>query len=97
MPEIANKNQMKFITIFATLVSMKLSLVFGDLIGYNRLSGSVNRAVQRQYRRSISEPKSAWDQYVAHFGKTKSRQALQELIKLKRKQYRQSNKHVLFW
>ena len=84
---------MKFLKSLVSFVL--LSSVSGDLIGWNRLSGSVTRNSNVLNRINISKPMPILDQYINHFGKN-SRVELQYLLRSKRiETTRWRNKKVL--
>ena len=72
---------MNAINLFTIIVLICFS-VDADLIGWNRLSGSVSRSekvVSMVKSGGISSP---LEQYIKHFAKTRSYKELKELIKL---------------
>ena len=89
---------MNAINFFKIIALICLS-VDADLIGWNRLSGSVSRSTKMVSMVKLGGTKSPLDQYIKHFGKTRSQKALKELIKLKLRQNKLYNdsKHTLFW
>ena len=90
---------MNAINLFTIIALICFSSVDADLVGWNRLSGSVLRSQKVVSMVKTGGTTSPLDQYIKYFGKTRSHKALKELIKLKRmdnKLYADS-KHTLFW
>ena len=89
---------MNAINLFIIIALICFS-VDADLIGWNRMSGSVSRSKKVVSMIKSGGPASPLDQYIKHFGKTRSYKALKELIKLKRMENKLYNdsKHTLFW
>lgn len=89
---------MNAINLFTIIILMCFS-VDADLVGWNRLSGSVSRSKKVVSMVKSGGIASPLDQYIKHFGKTRSHKALKELIKLKRMENKLYNdsKHTLFW
>ena len=90
---------MNFSSLFVILAIIG-SLVDADLVGWNRLSGSVSRSQKViSMVKSGGRPASTLDQYIQHFGATKSYKALKKLIRIKQMENKMYNKNkdVLFW
>ena len=90
---------MNAINLFTIIALICFSSVDADLVGWNRLSGSVSRSKKVVSMVQSGGIASPLDQYIKHFGKTRSHKALKELIKLKRmeNQLYNDSKHTLFW
>jgi len=89
---------MNAINLF-TIIALMCSSVGADLVGWNRLSGSVSRSKKVVSMVKSDGTASPLDQYIKHFGKTRSHIALKELIRIKRMESKLYNdsKHTLFW
>ena len=89
---------MNFTSLF-TIIALTVLSVDADLIGWNRLSGSVSRSQKVVSMVKSPGPSSPLDQYIQHFGATRSYAALKELIRLKQMENKLYNnsKHMLFW
>ena len=90
---------MNAINIFTIIALICFSSVDADLVGWNRLSGSVLRSQKVVSMVQSGGIASPLDQYIKYFGKTSSHKALKELIKLKRMENKlyADSKHTLFW
>ena len=82
-----------------TIIAVMCFSVNADLVGWNRLSGSVLRSNKVVSMVKSGGTPSPLDQYIKHFGKTRSHKALKELIRITRRENKlyQDSKHVLFW
>ena len=89
---------MNVINLFTIIILMCFS-VDADLVGWNRLSGSVLRSNKVVSMVKSGGTPSPLDQYIKHFGKTRSYKALKELIRITRRENKlyQDSKHMLFW